>query len=68
MQSFVSASTNTVAHGMEAAGIQISLPLHVGVVLRLLNKLSSMGVLSEAQISEQLPFVYDCMSILSFRQ
>ena len=66
MQSFVLASTDTVAHGMEAAGIHVSLPLHVDTMLNLLYQLSLTGLIEEHQIAEHVPFVYDCKSTITF--
>lgn len=60
------ASTGTVAIGIEAAGVQISLPSHVASMLAVLNELCSAGVFSDAAIADTIPFVYTCTSGIVF--
>lgn len=66
MQHYIQAVTGSVAHGVEAAGIQMALPREVGSLLAFLGELAQFGQLSESQLSSSIPLIYDTwLSVLA---
>ena len=66
VQSYVQAGTGSVAHGVEAAGIQVALPVEVGTVLALLTELGRHKQLPDSILSSSMPFVSDTwLSVLN---
>lgn len=59
VQSYTRAGTGSVAHGVEAAGIQIALPGEVGSVLAMLTELGRYKRLPDSILSASMPFIYD---------
>jgi len=62
VQSYIQAVTGSVAHGIEAAGIQVSLPREVGTVLAFLEEMGRYHLFPDQLLSENIPFVYDMHS------
>lgn len=59
VQSYIQAGTGSVAHGVEAAGIQVALPGEVGTVLAVLTEFGRYRPFSDNVLSSSMPFVYD---------
>ena len=62
MERYVQAVTGSVAHGIEAAGIQVSLPREVGIVMAFLEEMGRFDALPDQLLSKSIPFVYDTWS------
>lgn len=63
---YIQAVTGSVAHGVEAVGIQVALPIEVGGMLAVLNELERYGEIPDRLLSNSLPFVYDTwLSVLA---
>lgn len=62
VQSYVQAVTGSVAHGIEAAGIQVSLPREVGTLLAFLEEMGRYHLFPDQLLSESIPFVFDTWS------
>ena len=62
VKSYVQAVTGSVAHGIEAAGIQVSLPREVGIVMAFLEEMGRYNAFPDQLVSKSIPFVYDTWS------
>lgn len=66
MQRYIQAGTGSVAHGVEAAGIQVALPGEVGSLLAMLSELGRYKQIPDSMLSDCIPFVYDTwLSVLA---
>ena len=59
VQRYIQAGTGSVAHGVEAAGIQVALPGEVGSVLAMLTELGRYEQFPDGILSTSMPFVLD---------
>jgi hypothetical protein len=62
VQSYIQAVTGSVAHGIEAAGIQVTLPREVGTLLAFLEEMGRYMGFPDQLIAKNIPFVYDTWS------
>lgn len=66
VQSYIGALTGSVALGVEAAGIQVSLPGEVCALLAMLTEMGRFQCCLDALLSQYIPFVYDSwLSVLN---
>lgn len=56
---YIQAVTGSVAHGVEAAGIQVVLPGEVGSLLAFFAELARSGHFSDHELSSSVPLIYD---------
>ena len=66
IDSLAQATTSTAAQGVEAAGVHISLPVHVASALALIQSLILLGAVTDMAAFSSLPYFHACANSIVF--